>query len=138
MRLTIDYNYQLTPQSTLDIVDLGNCAICAKSVIKGYEFIFLTHTKMGKTYIAECGPLVVDKEGTFVNGYGSFLIIMEYGEKKISKMLDGFINDKGKAITTAEEITKEEAVKRFLELKDYLTNLISDGGEEDDKNSTKE
>lgn len=140
MRSQFEYNFQLAPKNNIDIVDIGNCAISATSESDGYEYIIVTQTIMGKTYIAQCGPLVIDKNDEFVNGFNTHLTITEYKEKRIEYLIDTFLNDKGKRITNATEITKEDAINKFQNLKTYLwvIYMSSTGGEKSDKDTIEE
>jgi len=120
----VKYNFQLEPQNKLDIESISNCCIRAKNDLE-YYFYLIIKTIAGKTYFAECGP-ILENSDRLPSGFISALVIFEYNEKKVLGMINSFLNDKSKKVTDASVIEIDEALNNFKNLKDFMEGLYND------------
>lgn len=115
------FNYQMEAQNNLDIDSISNCCIRAKNDLEYYYYLII-RTIAGKTYFAEYGP-ILDDEDRLPSGFTTKLSIFEFNDKKVSALINGFLNDKAKKITDASVIEIQEALNNFKNLKDYMEKL---------------
>ena len=118
---TIKFNYQSEAQNNLNIESISNCCIRASNALEYYYYLIIK-TLAGKTYFAECGPILKD-EKKLPNGFISRLNIFEYSDKKVSALINNFLNDKSKQIEDASIIEIDEALANFKSLKDFMESL---------------
>lgn len=126
--MLFDYQATKTFENTLQINDIGNCAIrCVgrykdgKVFLPG-EFYLVTKTIMGRTYLAKFGPMIPDipyMQNTFDASYKIFA----YKEATICREIELFLNDATRKITEAEEITDLEVFANFPSLEETFNNL---------------
>jgi hypothetical protein len=126
--MLFDYQATKTFENTLQINDIGNCAIrCVgrykdgKVFLPG-EFYLITKTIMGRTYLAKFGPMIPDipyMQNTFDASYKIFA----YKEATICREIELFLNDATRKITEAEEITDLEVFANFPSLEETFNNL---------------
>lgn len=116
--MIFDYLRTTTALDTIDIEDIGNCAINAIND-DAEEWFLIINTYEGWTETIEFGPLVVDTEDlrTFFK-YDKYAC--DFSEKKIGRSIDKFINDPKRMITQVFEVEKDFAKSRFNSIKDKL------------------
>lgn len=119
---TLKFNYQLEAQNNLELESLSNCCIRATNELE-YSYYLIIRTIAGKTYFAECGPLLNNEDKRLPNGFLTRLSIVEFNDKKLAMMINGFLNDKSKKINDASVIELSEALKNFKNLKDFMEGL---------------
>ena len=117
----VKFNYQLEAQNNLDLESISNCCIRATNELE-YNYYLVIKTIAGKTYFAECGP-VLENDKRLPNGFITRLSIFEYNAKKLRAMITSFLNDKSRKINDASVIEQSEAFKNFKNLKDYMESL---------------
>ena len=124
------FDYQATRmfENTLQIDDIGNCAIrCKGSFRDGKvtfpgEFYLITATIMGKTIIAKFGPVIPDIP-YMPNTFSLSIKMVNYKEPTICKEIQLFLNDGLHNINQAEEILEEEALAACPSLEESFNNL---------------
>lgn len=119
--MEFQFNNQLTPQNQIDIDNIGSFALEASND-DGLYYYYLVKTVLGHSIIASCGPIIPDLD-ILPSGFSINLHKMNYNENRLFKVINSFLNDKEKKITSAYEISIEDAINRFRDLKDYLRNL---------------
>lgn len=119
--MDFEFNKQLQAQNQIDIVEIGDFGLeCSND--EGYYYYMVVKTLLGTVCIATCGPVIPDVD-MLPSGFKMTLDKMPYKEDKLARTISYFLNDKAKAITSATELTPEEAISQFKELKDYLKNI---------------
>lgn len=116
--MIFDYLRTTTALDTIEIEDIGNCAVNAMND-DAEEWFLIINTYEGWTETIEFGPLVVDDDDikTYFK-YDKFS--SDYSEKKIGRSIDRFINDPKRMITQVFEVDKEFAKSRLNSIKDKL------------------
>lgn len=116
------YFKEIVNNGELEINDIGNCCIKAFTD-DGYYSLLIIKTIMGESTIFTYGPLLTDFEELPKNISCSINRI-EYNPKKISIIIDKFLNNRG--ITQAMEIEEPLlALKDCRSLISYMENMIS-------------
>ena len=114
--MLFDYSATRTFNQTLQIDDIGNCAIRGEGSFRDGRAVFsgdyymVVKTIMGKTTFIKWGPLMPD----FVALPNTFKLEVKtaaYKEATVAKEIQSFINDGLKGIQEAEEILPEEALE---------------------------
>lgn len=116
----LEYDQELQFMNGIDIADIGKFAIEANND-EGFFWYLIVRTSLGTTSIAECGPVIPDVE-LLPNNFKQSLIKMPFKEDKLIKAISFFLNDKSKKITKAVEISIEDALNQFRDMKSYLEN----------------
>jgi len=125
--MLFDYNGVRTFTDTLQVDDIGNCAIkCEGTYRVGRvtlygEYYLVTKTVMGKTSLAKFGPIDPDLVG-MASGFELSFKRMDYKEAAISKEIQLFLNDGMKGISKAEEVTDFEAFEAVPSLEEAFRN----------------
>ena len=120
----VKFNQQLEAQNNLDIESISNCCIRASNDLEYYYYLIIK-TIAGKTYFAECGPILKDSD-RLPSGFINALLIFEYNERKLLAMINGFLNDKSKKVTEASVVDIDEALNNFKNLKEFMEGLYND------------
>lgn len=118
---TIKFNYELEAQNKLDLESISNCCIRASNDLEYYYYLIIK-TIAGKTYFAECGP-VLNNDNRLPSGFITKLSIFEFNDKKVNSLINNFLNDKTRKIKNASIIELDEALSNFKNLKDYMESL---------------
>ena len=114
--MVFEYFYTMTAVGSLEIDDVGNCAIQACND-DGCLYYFVTQTTLGWTKIFEYGPCMPDFD-ELPKGVSCNFSRIDYDDRKISKRIDEFINNKYRQITSAtlvEEDVVWEDCKSIIE-----------------------
>lgn len=126
--MLIDYNGVRTFTDSLQIDDIGNCAIrCEGTYRDGRvtvygEYYLITKTVAGRTAIVKFGP-VVPELPAMQNSFECTYKNIAYKEQAIIREITMFMNDGMKGISKAEVILELEAFDAFPVLKDTFDNL---------------
>ena len=121
--MLFDYSATKTFNQTLQIDDIGNCAIRGEGTFRDGRFTFagdynmIIKTIMGKTTFIKWGPLMPDLDN-LPNSFKLEVKTAAYKEATVAKEIQSFINDGFKGIQAAVEILPEEAI-------DYLPAAIN-------------
>lgn len=108
--------------ASLDIEDIGNCAIKACND-RGEEYYMLIETRLGQTRKFIYGPAMPDFDLLPASVNVSFNRF-EFTEKRISKDIRSFLNNPFYQITQAFEISKEELLENCKDLISYMKQEI--------------
>ena len=126
--MLIDYSATKTFTQTLQIDDIGNCAIHGEGSFRDGkvpfpgDYYMIVKTVMGKTTFIKWGPLMPD----FValpNTFKLEIKTSQYKEGTIMKEIQTFINDGLKGIHDATELLPEEAIEFLPEAINYTETL---------------
>ena len=126
--MIFEFNATKTFTDTLQIDDIGNCAIRCEGIMQEgriklpAEYYMIVKTVMGMTGILKFGPVIPDiceMQSTFSATFKK----IKYKEQSIEHEIDLFINDGRKEITKAEEITDVEAFDCYPSAEDTFENL---------------
>ena len=116
--MIFDYFRLTTALDSIDIDDIGNC--CINSINdSGEEWFLIVKTCEGWTEITEFGPLLVDT-GRLPSYFMYNRFSYDFSEKKISAVIDKFINNPKRAITQVFEVEKDLAASRLNTVRDDL------------------
>lgn len=116
--MQFEFNQQLMPQSLVEVEEIGQFGLEAWNDA-GYYYYLVIRTILGTSVVSTCGPVVPDID-ILPSGFKMTLDKMPYKEEKLIKTISFFLNDKSKALTHAQVLPVEEAIRQFRELKDYL------------------
>ena len=120
----MEYEYYITHSANglLDVDDIGNCAIDLFNDL-GREMIMVIDTMLGQTRIFTFGPF--EPEFERLPGACSCTIQhLEFSERKIGKIIKGFLNNWQFGATQAFIIDKDEALSKCRNLVDYMKSPI--------------
>lgn len=127
--MLVEYNKESSYLSTIDIEDIGNCALeCIGKDPKSGEIFYyylVIKTLLGTTTIFTCGPLIPDID-LLPNGFTQHISKLNYNSDKISREVNTFINDFKKKIYDIKVITDLEAATNFINLEEYITKYNED------------
>ena len=118
--MQFDYFQQIATMATLDIDDVGNCAIEAYND-RGELRVLIISTVMGQTQIMEYGPILVDLEA-ITKDVNCSLNFFQYSLGKIKKRIQKFLDNTYAAITQALVVDKQEALEKCISIIDYMKN----------------
>lgn len=119
--IQFEFNNQLMPQSLIEVEELGQFALEAWNS-GGYYYYLIIRTILGTSVVTTCGPVVPDID-ILPSGFKITLEKMPYKEDKLIKTISYFLNDKSKSLTDARELSFEEAIEQFREIKPYLLSF---------------
>jgi hypothetical protein len=126
--MLIDYSATKTFTQTLQIDDIGNCAIHGegsfrdgKVTLPG-DYYMIIKTIFGKTVFIKWGPLMPDFTA-LPNTFKLEVKTSQYKKGTIMKEIQSFINDGMKSIHDAAEMLPEEAIKFLPEAINYTETL---------------
>jgi hypothetical protein len=114
--MLIDYSATRTFTQTLQIDDIGNCAIHGEGSFRDGRVVFpgdyymIVKTIMGKTTFIKWGPLMTDFTA-LPNTFKLEVKTAAYKEATVLKEIQSFINDGMKGITEAEALQVEEVLE---------------------------
>ena len=109
-----EYVYVKQSMDSLDIDDIGNCYLetCNDT---GECFYLAIRTSLGFSRVVEYGPYA---DGIRLPSVSAVFNQFEYNEKKLNKIIYLFLNNPGRQITQARELTEEE-------YRDIITHLLN-------------
>lgn len=116
--MQFEYLHQIVVGDTLDVEDIGNCAIQAFSD-SGEEFLLIIRTILGWTETFEYGPITPDMK-ELPKDVSMMYHRREYNEGKIKKAIDSFLNNPYHSISQAMVVDAETAKKDMRNLIDYI------------------
>lgn len=126
--MLFDYSATRTFNQTLQIDDIGNCAIRGEGSFRDGRAVFsgdyymIVKTVMGKTTFIKWGPLMPDFE-SLPNTFKLEVKTAPYKEATVAKEIQSFVNDGLKGIHNAEEILPEEAIEYLPGSQNYIETL---------------
>ncbi len=116
--MNFEYLVKIKKESSIDIEDIGNCAIDVFNDL-GFEWVILIRTIEGTTQIVEFGPTLPDIEYPPAKVNYTY-DRMDFSESKIINRIQKFLTDGYRNVTQAFEITHEEAKEKMRNLVDYV------------------
>lgn len=116
--MNFEYLIKVQKQESIDIEDIGNCAIDAYNDL-GFNYVLIIKTKEGITEIVEYGPIIVDFDYPPANVQCTYTR-SDFKQSKIQRTIQSFLNDGYKCITQAFEIDLKEAGSKIRNLVDFL------------------
>lgn len=119
--MQFEFNQQLMPQSLVEVEEIGEFALEGWND-EGYYYYLIIKTILGTSIISTCGPVVPDID-ILPAGFKITLDKTAYKEDKLIKNISYFLNDRSKALTYAQVITVDDALKQFRDLRSYLATL---------------
>lgn len=109
----IDYNLEKVYTKTLELENLGSCAIRATSEEEGTDYYLCVQSVAGFAYILKYGPIIPDLEPGSLEAFSLDYKKIKYSTKSLNIEINKFINDPMKKVNMAEEITVEEALQNI-------------------------
>lgn len=109
--MTFEYCQRVTVDAEIDIPDIGECAILARTDL-GEEYYFLTRSELGYVDIIEYGPAIPELSvlpANVVYTYDHF----EWSTYKIEKRIDKFLNNTKRGITQAQVVEPWEVLQHI-------------------------
>ena len=125
MKEQFEFNMQPCPMSILDIENIFQCAVEATNA-EGEYYYLVALTSLGVTSIFTCGPVVPDVF-FLPNGYSTNLTRHECDDKKVSKFINSWLNDRYKKLQEAKIISFKEAKEQFRDICEYLDEYGKEG-----------
>lgn len=126
--MLIDYSATKTFTQTLQIDDIGNCAIRGEGSFRDGkvtwpgDYYLVIKTVMGRTVFMKWGPLMPDFTA-LPNTFKLEVKTCQYKEGTIVKEIESFINDGLKGIHDAEQILPEEALEFLPNETNFMETL---------------
>ena len=118
--MEFDYNACVTTLNTIDIVDIGDCAIEVKNDDNMF-FYLLIRTTRGKSSITTFGPVVPDLK-LLPNNFTLSHKRIDFDINKVKKEIKTFLLNPKRKITEAKEVTAQDVIESCPNFKEYLTN----------------
>lgn len=115
--MTFEYFYVAKGNGTLDLDDIGNCTIEAVNDLNKHFYLCIK-TKLGSSRILEYGPYIPDAPVLYDTAY-TFKKI-EYDDRKLRKIIEGFLNNPYRNITQAFEIDAEQMYENCIDIVDNI------------------
>lgn len=113
------FNTQTTQIDSIDVEDIGNCALEAIDQL-GRFFYFIIVTVEGWSKVITFGPVIPDIK-LLPTGYKSSYDYMSYADTKVQKMIQKWVlGGKGVNFESVKQITWEEAVEQYRRAIDPL------------------
>ena len=109
--MTFEYCQRVTVDAEIDIPDIGECAILARTDL-GEEYYLLIKSEYGFCHVVEYGPAVPDLTVLPANVTYTYEYY-EWSQYKIQKKIDKFLNNPKRGITQAQNIEPWEALQNI-------------------------
>lgn len=137
--MNVDFYSEFNPLKTLEIKDIGKCAIEGVNP-DGFYFYLVIITVRGVAHMFTCGPLIPDLDdlppGYTVN-YSTINFNIQKLKKTVSAWLNGRKPGKSKPINEAKLVDIDYAISQFKNIKSYVAlnpdfvNAMNDDESED-------
>lgn len=115
---SVQYFYERTAMNSLDIDNIGDCAIEATND-SGYCWYLVIDTKLGWVRVFEYGPILPDMHellGSVKCSFDRF----EWDDIKIKKRIREFLTNPKRKITQAELINRDDALSYCTDIIEYM------------------
>lgn len=119
--MTFDYLIQVKKQEQIDIDNVGKFALNVFNDL-GFEWLLIASTKEGFVEMIEYGPIIAESD-VLPSSVCYYYERFEFKQKKVATKIDKFLNDYGKGITQAFEISVDEAKEIIKSRKDLIDIL---------------
>lgn len=117
--MEFNYYYVQSAYGTLEIEDIGNCAIEAIDTTLHALYYLIIKTNLGFTSIMEYGPLAIDMNILPKSTSCTYKRI-EYSDSKLKGIIDNFLTNPKRNIDQAREIAPEEAYLNCIDIIKYM------------------
>ena len=117
----MEFEYYLTQAyvGNLNIDDIGNVVIEAKSAVGAYYYLFII-TNLGQTHIVMYGPSI--DTGLMPDKVNCTYDKISFDSKRISKTIKAFLNNSSYDITDAKIVTSAEALSHCTEILQFIAD----------------
>lgn len=125
------YRPEKTLTGSMDVESVGNCAICGEDGLGRRNYLMI-RTVSGRSDVLMFGPVgedPSDPEDSFTLEY----FRSEYSMKKLTGIVNGFLNSPKHGIVDAIEVSAAEARKSCPNAAVWMVMGGADDGEEADK-----
>lgn len=125
------YRPEKTLTGSMDVGSVGNCAICGEDGLGRRNYLMI-RTVSGRTDVLRFGPVGEDPsepEDSFTLEY----FRSEYNVKKLTGIVNGFLNSPKHGIVDATEVSADEARESCPNAADWMEIGGAADGEEADK-----
>lgn len=116
--MQFDYLYSMQPEGTLEIEDIGNCAIIATTGLC-QEHILIVRTEAGQSRILQYGPQWIDSDMPAVSEVSCTYSSFQFNQHKIQRYIDTWLNSKTFA-QQAQAVTIEEAREHLKDMRYFI------------------
>ena len=137
--MNVDFYSEFNPLKTLEIKDIGKCAIEGVNP-DGFYFYLVIITVRGVAHIFTCGPLIPDLDD-LPPGYTVNYSTTNFNSQKLKKTVSAWLNGrkpgKSKLIDEAKLVDIDYAISQFKSVKSYVAlnpdfvNAMNDDESED-------
>ncbi len=119
--MVVEFEVSRTFNNSLNIEDPGNtCIVCQN---EGFSMWYLAiRTIRGISHILTYGAVLPDTENLTESFHLSYFK-MKFNEKKLHKIISGFLNDLSKGIVEARECDIEECYEDFPAIIPFYSKL---------------
>ena len=106
--MNFEYCYLVEAEGNIEIEDIGNVCLRAYND-RAQEYYLLIKNDLGNTQVIEYGPIISDLDS--LPRYVKYTYQeVDFSERKMYNIINGFLNDSSKAITQVEVV--DESVLR--------------------------
>lgn len=119
--MIFDFDLQKVFTQSVQVDDIGNCALRCQNLNNNTEYYIITKTIMGKTSLFKYGPRIPDLD-ELCNGFELVYKKIDYKEQSIAKEINKYINDTFKAINSIDVIEETEALEAFPSISNYIAS----------------
>ena len=137
--MNVDFYSEFNPLKTLEIKDIGKCAIEGVNP-DGFYFYLVIITIRGVAHMFTCGPLIPDLDD-LPPGYTVNYSTTNFNSQKLKKTVSAWLNGrkpgKSKLIDEAKLVDIDYAISQFKSVKSYVAlnpdfvNVMNDDESED-------
>ena len=115
---TFEYDKELVAHSSIDIEDVGNCALLGYND-NYFEYGLIVKTTMGKSQIITFGPFVPDVD-ELPDEVNCTYQKIDYNDKKLLSIINLWLNDKKKKLTQVRSVELQECVNSYKNVIEYV------------------
>lgn len=128
MHSTFEYMYETVSRDSVEIEDIGNCALeCFND--QGEAYYLIVNTKIGQTEIIEFGPYDATSSEQIVRTKFNFKYKrIDYDDYKVKNAIDTFITDKYKKVTQVIETSQQYVFDKLQDVKSCIKHDMSNEG----------
>lgn len=119
--MTFEYNPQQVFTKQLDIVDIGDTAICCRTA-KGFEYYIVTKSVMGKIQILTFGPILPDI-AAFTQDFNCHIKVIDFKQTAIQREIKSVLNNPKAPIIQAEQLPPWQALSRLPNIVECFQNF---------------
>ena len=137
MKSEFKFNNEYVAQSLIELDNIGDFCLEAINEDDLLYYYLMIKTVMGKSEIVSFGPIIPDME-ELPSGYTCSYENIDYSDKRIFIYINKWLNDRGKKITSAKQISVKEFYDNIPDIKDCIQKYVESGGITDGTKDTVE